>query len=229
MDQLYGLYSPSSSDYHHPPPFPPKNLISPSHYPNFNSPAPFPIFGFDQLLSASSVAVSDATSMVAQIQGGGSGDEVSSAIRTQIATHPLYPKLLHAYIECQKVGAPPEVAYLLEEIRRGSELCRRNTVSTCLGADPELDEFMETYCNVLMKYKSDLARPFDEATAFLNNIETQLNTLCNGASRSYVSDEVARSLEEGLEEVEGGKLKTWSSTRRVAFTNEILSKKRCLN
>lgn len=38
-----------------------------------------------------------------------------------------------------------------------------------------------------MKYKSDLAKPFDEATAFLNNIETQLNTLCNGASRSHVS------------------------------------------
>lgn len=142
--------------------------------------------------------VSDAASMVAEIQGGGSGEEVSSAIRAKIATHPLYPKLLHAYIECQKVGAPPEVAYLLEEIRRGSELCRRNAVSTCLGADPELDEFMETYCDILVKYKSDLARPFDEATAFLNNIETQLNTLCNGASRSYVSDEAAGSSEEDL-------------------------------
>ena len=117
------------------------------------------------------------------------------------------------------------MAYLLEEIRRGSELCRRNTVSTCLGADPELDESMETYCDVLVKYKSDLARPFNEATAFLNNIETQLNTLCNGASRSYVSDEAAGSLEEA----EGGKLKTWRSTRSVAFTNEILSKKRCLD
>ena len=103
MDQLYGLHSPSSSDYHHPPPFPPENLISPSHYPNFNSPAPFPIFGSDQLLSASSLVVSDAASMVAEIQGGGSGEEVSSAIRAKIATHPLYPKLLHAYIECQKV------------------------------------------------------------------------------------------------------------------------------
>ena len=181
------------------------------------------------MLSASSVAVPNAASMVAQIQGGGSGDEVSSAIRTQIATHPLYPKLLHAYIECQKVGAPLKVAYLLEEIRRGSELCRRNNVSTCLGADPELDEFMETYCDVLVKYKSDLTRPFDEATAFLNNIEMQLNTLCNDASRNYVSDEAAGSSEEGLEEVDGGKLKTWRSTRSVAFTNEILSKKRCLN
>lgn len=37
-----------------------------------------------------------------------------------------------------------------------------------------------------MKYKADLSRPFDEATAFLNDIEAQFNTLCNGASRSQV-------------------------------------------
>lgn len=41
-----------------------------------------------------------------------------------------------------QVGAPPEIASLLEEIGRGNELCRRNAISTCLGADPELDEFM---------------------------------------------------------------------------------------
>lgn len=36
-----------------------------------------------------------------------------------------------------------------------------------------------------MKYKSDLSKPFDEATAFLNDMETQLNTVCNGACRNY--------------------------------------------
>ncbi|KAE8688327.1 Detected protein of confused Function [Hibiscus syriacus] len=35
-----------------------------------------------------------------------------------------------------------------------------------LGSDPELDEFMETYCDMLVKFKSDLSRPFDEATTF---------------------------------------------------------------
>jgi len=33
----------------------------------------------------------------------------------------------------------------------------------------------------LDKYKSGLARPFDEATNFLNEIETQLRNLCKGA------------------------------------------------
>lgn len=42
----------------------------------------------------------------------------------------------------------------------------------------------ETYCDVLIKYKSDLARPFEEATVFLKDIETQLHSLCNNdASR----------------------------------------------
>jgi hypothetical protein len=31
-----------------------------------------------------------------------------------------------------------------------------------------------------VKYKSDLARPFDEATCFLNKIEMQLRNLCTG-------------------------------------------------
>nr|GFA23690.1 homeobox protein knotted-1-like 6 [Tanacetum cinerariifolium] len=38
----------------------------------------------------------------------------------------------------------------------------------------------ETYRQVLVKYKSDLARPFDEANVFLSNIETQLSNLCKG-------------------------------------------------
>lgn len=43
--------------------------------------------------------------------------------------------------------------------------------------------FQETYCDMLVKYKSDLTRPFDEATTFLNKMETQLSDLCStGAS-----------------------------------------------
>jgi hypothetical protein len=41
-----------------------------------------------------------------------------------------------------QVGAPPEIATLLDEIRRENDICKRDVVSTYLGADPELDEFM---------------------------------------------------------------------------------------
>nr|GMD23281.1 homeobox protein knotted-1-like 6 [Ipomoea batatas] len=54
----------------------------------------------------------------------------------------------------------------------------------------------ETYCDILVKYKSDLSRPFDEAKTFLNKIETQLSNLCKGLVKEkqkiliYVSDVV---------------------------------------
>ncbi|XP_073144649.1 homeobox protein knotted-1-like 6 isoform X2 [Henckelia pumila] len=100
-------------------------------------------------------------------------------IKAKISSHPWYPKLLDAYIDCQKVGAPPEIACLLEEeIQREKNLSKQAVVSMSnIGVDPELDQFMETYCNVLLKYKMDLSRPYDEATTFLNNIGTQLSNL----------------------------------------------------
>lgn len=47
-----------------------------------------------------------------------------------------------AWVYCAQVGAPPEIAQMLEEIRQESDLCNRHAVTTCLGVDPELDEFM---------------------------------------------------------------------------------------
>ncbi|KAI0510306.1 hypothetical protein KFK09_010907 [Dendrobium nobile] len=64
-------------------------------------------------------------------------------MKARIASHPRYPHLLEAYIDCQKVGAPPDIASLLEDIRRenaGGE--RVASSSVILGSDPELDEFM---------------------------------------------------------------------------------------
>ncbi|KAK1302412.1 Homeobox protein knotted-1-like 6 [Acorus calamus] len=89
-------------------------------------------------------------------------EDISEAIKAKIASHPRYPRLLEAYIDCQK----------------------------------------EMYCDVLVKYKSDLARPFDEATTFLNNIEVQLSNLCKGSSRSCGSEEAAGSSEEEFSGVE---------------------------
>ncbi|KAL3529462.1 hypothetical protein ACH5RR_008784 [Cinchona calisaya] len=117
-----------------------------------------------------------------------SKDKTSTAIKSRISSHPLYPKLLEAYIGCQKVGAPAETANLLDEILQENQLSGKNNGSHCLGEDPELDEFMGTYCDVLSKYKLDLGKPYDEASKFLSNMETQLSNLCN--------DEAARSSHE---------------------------------
>lgn len=45
----------------------------------------------------------------------------------------------------------------------------------------------EAYCDLLVKFKSDLSKPFDEATAFLNDMEMQLNSICNGHNNSGFS------------------------------------------
>ncbi|GLT88418.1 hypothetical protein SLE2022_064450 [Rubroshorea leprosula] len=137
-----------------------------------------------------------------QFNGGAdsdvAGSDMSDLLKTQIASHPRYPNLVSAYIECQKVGAPPELASLLEEIgRENHPISGYNEI----GVDPELDEFMESYCEVLRRYKEELSKPFDEATTFLSNIESQLSNLCKVTltkTSDYRSDEAGGSSEEEL-------------------------------
>ncbi|KAF5183884.1 Homeobox protein knotted-1-like [Thalictrum thalictroides] len=139
---------------------------------------------------------------------GGSHGMMSDLIKTQIASHPRYPSLVSAYIDCQKIGAPPEVASLLEEISRESRPSN-SSFSSEIGDDPELDEFMESYCKILVGYKEELTKSFDEAATFLSKIETQLNHICKGMSTTTIisgnydqSDEAAGSSEEELSCVE---------------------------
>lgn len=48
-----------------------------------------------------------------------------------------------------KVGAPPEIAALLDEIRRENDVYNKHdAASTHVGADPELDEFMVINKNI---------------------------------------------------------------------------------
>ncbi|KAF0920025.1 hypothetical protein E2562_032508 [Oryza meyeriana var. granulata] len=121
-------------------------------------------------------------------------------MKAQIAGHPRYPTLLSAYIECRKVGAPPEVASLLEEIGRERRTGAGAGCAGEIGVDPELDEFMEAYCRVLVRYKEELSRPFDEAASFLSSIQTQLSNLCSGGSSPAAtathSDEMVGSSDE---------------------------------
>ncbi|KAL6850028.1 hypothetical protein ACP4OV_020655 [Aristida adscensionis] len=131
--------------------------------------------------------------------GAPSPSDLTELMKAQIASHPRYPSLLSAYIECRKVGAPPDVASLLEEVsreRRG----RAGAGAGEMGVDPELDEFMDSYCQVLVRYKEELSRPFDEAASFLSSIQAQLSNLCSGSSSpagtATHSDEMMGSSED---------------------------------
>ncbi|XVE85109.1 hypothetical protein DITRI_Ditri17bG0065800 [Diplodiscus trichospermus] len=208
MDEMYGFHS--TGEYADKALMSPENLILPSDYQAWLcSSGRVPMFGSEEFICAAS-AISEAASITPEIQRE---DNMSSMIKAKIASHPSYPRLLQAYIDCQKVGAPPEIASILDEIMRENDVNKRGIVPTCLGADPELDEFMETYCNMLVKYKFDLSRPFDEATTFLNKIEMQLRNLCTSASIRGPSgaDEGAESSED---DVSGGEIDAQESQAR---------------
>uniref|UniRef100_A0A0A9ERX9 Rs1 n=1 Tax=Arundo donax TaxID=35708 RepID=A0A0A9ERX9_ARUDO len=53
--------------------------------------------------------------------------------------------------------------------------------------DPELDQFMEAYCNMLVKYREELTRPIDEAMEFLKRVEAQLDSIAGGSSAARLS------------------------------------------
>ncbi|XP_047317877.1 homeobox protein knotted-1-like 6 [Impatiens glandulifera] len=189
MDDMYGLHptTATTSDYADRSLMSPDHLMIPDEYQRFLSSSSvvgadhhrIPMFGSDDFISAASAISSDAASVTPRFLREDDDHHLSSLIKAKIASHPSYPRLLQAYLDCQKVGAPPEITRLLDEIQRDHDGYNRLAFSTCLGADPELDEFMEGFCDMLMKYKSDLSRSFNEATTFLNKIEIQLGNLCN--------------------------------------------------
>ncbi|XP_076899543.1 homeobox protein knotted-1-like 2 [Bidens hawaiensis] len=110
------------------------------------------------------------------------------ALKAKIISHPHYSNLLQAYMDCQKVGAPPEVVGRLTAVRQEYEARQRanlvNSGSRENYKDPELDQFMEAYYDMLIKYKEELTRPIQEAMEFMRRIESQLSTLSVSSSSS---------------------------------------------
>ncbi|KAK2992200.1 LOW QUALITY PROTEIN: hypothetical protein RJ640_005687 [Escallonia rubra] len=113
------------------------------------------------------------------VNGSGSSSSTfspSSVVKAKIMSHPLYHRLLSAYANCQKIGAPPEVVARLEEAC-ASLTAGARTTSSGAGEDPALDQFMEAYLEMLTKYELELSKPFKEAMLFLSRIESQFKSL----------------------------------------------------
>ncbi|XP_071696706.1 homeobox protein knotted-1-like LET6 [Rutidosis leptorrhynchoides] len=116
-----------------------------------------------------------------------------SSVKSKIMSHPHYPRLLSAYLNCQKIGAPPEVVERLEEGCRSSVVAAMASGSgtggsssdgvgggmnmMIIGQDPALDQFMEAYCEMLIKYEQELSKPFKEAMSFLSRVESQFKAI----------------------------------------------------
>ncbi|XP_039060011.1 homeobox protein SBH1-like [Hibiscus syriacus] len=116
----------------------------------------------------------------------------SSSIKAKIMAHPHYHRLLVAYVNCQKVGAPPEVVARLEEACASAAMGPAR--SSCIGEDPALDQFMEAYCEMLIKYEQELSKPFKEAVLFLQRVECQFKTLTVSSPISACGEGIDRNV-----------------------------------
>ncbi|RLM85803.1 homeobox protein rough sheath 1-like [Panicum miliaceum] len=103
----------------------------------------------------------------------------AEAIKAKIVADPQYSALLAAYLDCQKVGAPPDV---LERLTAMAAKLDAQPPGRHEPRDPELDQFMEAYCNMLVKYREELTRPIDEAMEFLKRVEAQLDSIAGAAA-----------------------------------------------
>ncbi|MBA0720756.1 hypothetical protein Golax_008361 [Gossypium laxum] len=125
------------------------------------------------------------------------------AIKAKIIAHPQCSNLLEAYMDCQKVGAPPDVVARLAAVRQEFEARQRSSVtSRDTSKDPELDQFMEAYYDMLVKYREELTRPIQEALDFMRRIEAQLNMLTNAPVRIFNSDEKCEGVASSEEDQE---------------------------
>lgn len=95
MEEMYGL--PSTAEYADKALMTPENLIFPADYNSFlmstSTAGRIPMFGSEEIFSAE-------PSTAAGIQD----DVASTMMKAKIASHPHYPRLLQAYIDCQKVS-----------------------------------------------------------------------------------------------------------------------------
>ncbi|KGN49079.1 homeobox protein knotted-1-like LET6 [Cucumis sativus] len=104
-------------------------------------------------------------------------------VKAKIMAHPHYHRLLAAYVNCRKVGAPPEVVARLEEACASAvTMSSGNNGGGCIGEDPALDQFMEAYCEMLTKYEQELSKPFRDAMLFLQRIDSQFKALSISSS-----------------------------------------------
>lgn len=107
MDEMCGFNS--SGDYPDKAWLSPENqLIFPSDYSSLLCTGRIPTFGSDELLSAAS-ALSEAPPITPEIQRE---EDMSTIIKARIASHPCYPRLLEAYIDCQKVKKSSIFSYI---------------------------------------------------------------------------------------------------------------------
>ncbi|GKE41696.1 homeobox protein shoot meristemless-like protein isoform X3, partial [Tanacetum coccineum] len=101
-------------------------------------------------------------------------------------------------LETRAIRAPPEVVERLEEACRASVVAAMSSREgggggggmMMIGQDPALDQFMEAYSEMLIKYEQELSKPFKEAMLFLSRVESQFKAISISTSDSGFVEEL---------------------------------------
>uniref|UniRef100_A0A0E0D610 Homeobox domain-containing protein n=2 Tax=Oryza meridionalis TaxID=40149 RepID=A0A0E0D610_9ORYZ len=87
-------------------------------------------------------------------------------------------------VKARIVGCPAEAAEEIAAAARVREARQRAAAAAShmppAPDDPELDQFMEDYCKLLVECKEELSRPLQEAEEFLRTVESELNSINSG-------------------------------------------------
>lgn len=127
MEEMYGFqsavvdYGDKSADYADRALMTPENLILPMDYQSLLSSGAFRDHRVPMMFGSDVGDLYSAISSAPEFRRGGDED-VFGAIKAKIASHPSYPRLVEAYIDCQKVkpNLPWLIQlYILSEIENG--------------------------------------------------------------------------------------------------------------
>nr|AAW62517.1 KNOTTED1-like protein [Selaginella kraussiana] len=141
-------------------------------------------YGVDKSLS-----VVPAVSLASDLLGSTSSQSSESEmLRAAIVSHPHYPELVVAHMNCHKVAASPEVVSQIDEIIQNFKDFQP-PVAASLGANPELDQFMVAYYSMLLKCEKEVRKTFKEAVAFCKKLDQQFQVITNGSASSVTSVE----------------------------------------
>lgn len=110
MDEMYGIHS-AGDFYADKALMSPENLMMAAEYGGYHYETLVPggdhhhrIPGFESAeLGFQCSAVSESASINVRGEGDHDEEQASTAIKAKIASHPSYPKLIDAFIDCQKV------------------------------------------------------------------------------------------------------------------------------
>lgn len=120
----------------------------------------------------------------------------SQALEIEILGHPLYPKLVDAIFSCRKIGESSQRCQELEQHRRQAHenvaLLRHHLgCSACIPVDPELDQFMHQYLQLLEVFRGDLQCTFQEADQACREFEKQISQVLGADGLAEIGDREA--------------------------------------